>query len=71
MTSQYNLFNGRTVTFLVFVPLTMLLGLIVMRLADVELQRMSISATIIALGLLVDNGIVVAEDIRARLERGR
>ncbi len=53
-----------------FVPLTMLLGVIVMRFADIELQRMSIAATIIALGLLVDNGIVVAEDIRARLERG-
>jgi multidrug efflux pump len=53
-----------------FVPLTMLLGVIVMRLAEVELQRMSIAATIIALGLLVDNAIVVAEDIRTRLERG-
>ncbi|NNG03697.1 MAG: efflux RND transporter permease subunit [Inquilinus sp.] len=53
-----------------FVPLTMLLGVIVMRLYGVELQRMSIAATIIALGLLVDNGIVVAEDIRVRLERG-
>ncbi|MBL6598356.1 MAG: efflux RND transporter permease subunit [Alphaproteobacteria bacterium] len=53
-----------------FVPLTMLLGIIVMRLMDVELQRMSIAATIIALGLLVDNAIVVAEDIRSRLERG-
>ncbi len=53
-----------------FVPLTMLLGIIVMRLYGVELQRMSIAGTIIALGLLVDNGIVVAEDIRSRLERG-
>ena len=53
-----------------FVPLTILLGIIVMRFAGVELQRMSIAATIIALGLLVDNGIVVAEDIRVRLERG-
>lgn len=53
-----------------FVPLTMLLGIIIMRLADVELQRMSIAATIIALGMLVDNGIVVAEDIRVRLGRG-
>lgn len=53
-----------------FVPLTMLLGIIVMRFFEVELQRMSIAATIIALGLLVDNGIVVAEDIRTRLERG-
>ncbi len=53
-----------------FVPLTMLLGIIVMRFAEIELQRMSIAATIIALGMLVDNGIVVAEDIRGRLERG-
>lgn len=53
-----------------FVPLTMLLGIIVMRLFEVELQRMSIAAMIIALGLLVDNGIVVAEDIRVRMERG-
>lgn len=53
-----------------FVPLTMLLGVIAMSILGVELQRMSIAATIIALGLLVDNGIVVAEDIRVRLERG-
>jgi len=53
-----------------FVPLTMLLGIVGMSLLGVELQRMSIAATIIALGLLVDNGIVVAEDIRVRIERG-
>ncbi len=53
-----------------FVPLTMLLGIIVMRMLEVELQRMSIAATIIALGLLVDNAIVVAEDIRVRLSNG-
>ncbi|MEM8992791.1 MAG: efflux RND transporter permease subunit [Pseudomonadota bacterium] len=53
-----------------FVPLTMLLGIVIMSFAGVELQRMSIAAMIIALGLLVDNGIVVAEDIRVRLERG-
>ena len=53
-----------------FVPLTMLLGIVVMSLIGVELQRMSIAAMIIALGLLVDNGIVVAEDIRVRMERG-
>jgi len=53
-----------------FVPLTMLLGIVVMSFAGVELQRMSIAAMIIALGLLVDNGIVVAEEIRVRMERG-
>ena len=53
-----------------FVPLTMLVSIIVMRLLDVELQRMSIASMIIALGLLVDNGIVVAEDIRNRIQKG-
>jgi len=53
-----------------FVPLTMLAGVILMSIFGVELQRMSIAAVIIALGLLVDNGIVIAEDIRVRMERG-
>lgn len=53
-----------------FVPFTMLVGIVVMRLLDVELQRVSIAALIIALGMLVDNGIVVAEDIRVRMGRG-
>jgi multidrug efflux pump len=53
-----------------FVPMTMLMGLILMRFSGVELERVSIASAIIALGMLVDNGIVVAEDIRTRLERG-
>ena len=53
-----------------FVPLAMLLGLIVMGVMGVDLQRMSIASMIIALGMLVDNAIVVAEDIRTRLEQG-
>lgn len=54
-----------------FVPLTMLLGLIMMRFFGIELERVSIASSIIALGMLVDNGIVIAEDIRSRLERGQ
>lgn len=54
-----------------FVPMAMLLGLVVMSFLGIELQRMSIAAMIIALGMLVDNGIVVAEDIRSRLESGQ
>ncbi len=53
-----------------FVPMTMLLGLITMRFFGIELERVSIASSIIALGMLVDNGIVIAEDIRSRLERG-
>lgn len=54
-----------------FVPMAMLLGLVVMWLMDIEMQRMSIASMIIALGMLVDNGIVVAEDIRTRLDAGQ
>ena len=53
-----------------FVPLAMLLGLVVMGMMGIDLQRMSIASMIIALGMLVDNAIVVAEDIRSRLEQG-
>ena len=54
-----------------FVPMAMLLGLVIMSFMDIELQRMSIASMIIALGMLVDNGIVVAEDIRSRMEAGQ
>lgn len=52
------------------VPLTILGGLIAMRALGVELQTVSIAAIIMALGLLVDNGIVIAEDIERRLASG-
>ncbi|QYY80502.1 MULTISPECIES: efflux RND transporter permease subunit [Pseudomonas] len=52
------------------VPLTILGTLIVMRAVGVELQMVSIAAIILALGLLVDNGIVIAEDIERRLHAG-
>ncbi len=53
-----------------FVPMTMLMGLIIMGSSGIELERVSIASAIIALGMLVDNGIVIAEDIRSRMERG-
>ena len=54
----------------VMVPLTMLMTLLVMRLTGIELERMSLATLIIALGLLVDNGIVVSEEIGRRLAIG-
>ncbi|MCG7985401.1 MAG: efflux RND transporter permease subunit [Candidatus Thiodiazotropha lotti] len=53
-----------------FVPLVMLFGMVGMSFFDIELQRISIASMIIALGMLVDNGIVVAEDIRTRMQAG-
>lgn len=52
------------------VPLTILSTLIIMDMFGIDLQRMSIAAIIISLGLLVDNGIVVAEDIKRRTNAG-
>lgn len=53
-----------------FVPLSMLMALVIMSVLEVELQRVSIAAMIISLGMLVDNGIVVAEDIKVRIAAG-
>ncbi|MBS9778628.1 MAG: efflux RND transporter permease subunit [Gammaproteobacteria bacterium] len=52
------------------VPAVMLISLTIMSFADMSLQRMSLATLMIALGLLVENGIVIAEDFRQRLERG-
>ncbi|MEE4272424.1 MAG: efflux RND transporter permease subunit [Thermoanaerobaculales bacterium] len=43
---------------------------IYMSVADISLQRISLGALIIALGMLVDNAIVVTEGILVRLQRG-
>ncbi len=53
-----------------FVPMTMLMSMAIMRMMEIELQRMSIAALIISLGMLVDNGIVIAQDILTRLQNG-
>ncbi len=52
------------------VPLTMLVTLGAMFLFDIAMQRISLATLIISLGLLVDNGIVVAEEIGKRLFQG-
>lgn len=52
------------------VPFVMLTTLAIMKLAGMELERMSLATLIISLGLLVDNGIVIAEDFKRRLEEG-
>ena len=43
---------------------------IYMSIADISLQRISLGALIIALGMLVDNAIVVTEGLLVRLQRG-
>jgi multidrug efflux pump subunit AcrB len=52
------------------VPLSIFLALVGMLLWEIPLHRISIAAIIIALGLLVDNGVVIAEDIKKRIDGG-
>ncbi|MGM7448691.1 multidrug efflux pump subunit AcrB [Idiomarina loihiensis] len=50
--------------------LTVLGTFIFMRLGDINLQRVSLGALIIALGMLVDNAIVIADGIMVGMRRG-
>lgn len=52
------------------VPAVMLVSLGVMGFLNMQLERMSLATLVIALGILVDNGIVIAEDFKRRLEEG-
>jgi multidrug efflux pump subunit AcrB len=54
-----------------FILLLDILGtFIYMSVADISLQRISLGALIIALGMLVDNAIVVTEGLLVRMQRG-
>ncbi|MDF1668260.1 MAG: efflux RND transporter permease subunit [Roseovarius sp.] len=52
------------------VPFTMMFALMGMSLMGIDLEQISIAAVIISLGLLVDNGLVVVEDIEERINSG-
>jgi multidrug efflux pump subunit AcrB len=52
------------------VPFAVMFSVIGMRALGIALEQVSIAAVIIALGLLVDNGVVIVEDIMSRTARG-
>ncbi|MEM7267854.1 MAG: efflux RND transporter permease subunit [Pseudomonadota bacterium] len=52
------------------VPFTVMFALMGMTQLGIELQQVSIAAVIISLGLLVDNGLVVVEEIQRRIKAG-
>lgn len=54
----------------VILLLTILATFIVMKIQGIMLERISLGALIIALGMLVDNAIVVVEGILVNLQRG-
>jgi multidrug efflux pump subunit AcrB len=65
-------FLGLRVAFIIvcIVPFTLMFALIGMTYMGVDLHQISIAAVIISLGLLVDNGLVVVEDIQNRIKAG-
>jgi multidrug efflux pump subunit AcrB len=52
------------------VPTTMVITMWAMSIFEIQLDQMSLAALIIALGLLVDNAIVVSESIMVRMAEG-
>lgn len=52
-------------------PLTILTVLFAMRVLGIPVHQMSITGLIIALGLLIDNAIVVADEVRSELGMGQ
>ena len=53
------------------IPVTMLLSMIVMSSLSIGLDQISLAALIIALGMLVDNGIVMSESVMVQMEQGK
>ncbi|MBW1296051.1 efflux RND transporter permease subunit [Aquimarina litoralis] len=52
------------------IPIVMIATLMVMGLIDMGLNQVTLAALIMALGMLVDNAIVVAETIMVKMEQG-
>jgi multidrug efflux pump subunit AcrB len=53
------------------IPSTMLITLLLMQMLDIGLDQISIASLIIALGMLVDNAIVMSESIMVQMARGK
>lgn len=54
----------------VILPLASLISLAGLQIVGVPIHQMSVTGLIVALGLLVDAGIVMTDEIRKRLEKG-
>lgn len=53
------------------IPMTMVMSVVVMSIFNIGLDQMSLASLIIALGMLVDNAIVMSESIIVAMERGK
>lgn len=52
-------------------PLSSLMVLAAMRFLEIPVHQMSVTGLIVALGLLIDNAIVIVEDVRGRITSGQ
>ncbi len=66
------LFLGLRTGFVIasLIPIVTIMTLFVMKLLDIGLNQVTLAALIMALGMLVDNAIVVAETIMVKMEQG-
>ncbi|MEM7565429.1 MAG: efflux RND transporter permease subunit, partial [Pseudomonadota bacterium] len=53
------------------IPGSMIFGILVMSVFEIGIDQISLAALIIALGMLVDNGIVMSESIMVRISAGQ
>jgi multidrug efflux pump subunit AcrB len=53
------------------IPLSMLMAMIVMAQFSIGFNQISLAALIITLGMLVDNGIVMSENILVQMQKGK
>ncbi|WP_419533193.1 efflux RND transporter permease subunit [Endozoicomonas sp.] len=53
------------------IPMSMISAMLVMSFFNIGLDQISLAALIIALGMLVDNGIVMAESIMVQMNNGK
>ena len=55
----------------VLIPASMIFSILIMSLFNIGIDQISLAALIIALGMLVDNGIVMSESIMVSMEKGK
>jgi len=55
----------------VLIPSSMIFGILVMSVFEIGIDQISLAALIIALGMLVDNGIVMTESIMVQIADGK
>ncbi|AAZ24982.1 efflux RND transporter permease subunit [Colwellia psychrerythraea] len=55
----------------VLIPTSMIFAILIMSLLNIGIDQISLAALIIALGMLVDNGIVMSENIMVSMEKGK